>query len=669
MNHNVESLIDTHLANRTNPSYLPNIITVVPQFVSLVGSTARLGTGPDVDVLIRASRQQVTEGEAQHLIWSDNIDIPLRKILDPGKLGHLHFIANPQGPHAESLGLYDLALVLRQPLGIQPGHSYQIMKPSMTSITDAFSIDEIWPWAEKHLDEDVYASPKMDGFRTTITSSQGHVQFYFEGSTPKAPAGFEQPKEASDFTIEGEFTSMKDGSWLTRQELMDSIKDPSAKPHFWLYDCLYADGKDVSGLKFSERLTLLRTLTLGAQFEVIPQTKVTSKAQLQQQLKAASHHLLCEGLFLRTDTPYVFGPTDQEAKIKFVLELKVKVFKATKVANGYTYHCGLSATGQDYDNTVTAKDGVYVDLGSTFVSKQKLADAGQILAVVVEELGVSQKGDKKHFYWGKPTPQARDLDRGEPYSVEQAIDMAKRRGVFKEEAHKFQAVALQEDETRGEQATAFWAKHWTEAVPTSGNGPFVLQHHWRGLPEEQSTWDEKQLLETNHSVHADLRCSFGKALWGFTSFLGTTADLRGGRDLFTLPDDDALQGTFKLFQPLEWLTIARNKPFLVEPAGVGATSKTYAKFFEIAHGIWHMGVWREHSLEIFLTTKTFKGRFLISFVPVSGSARVWTIRRPKDQTPIAESQDKEKLLAELKSKGQSHLVWAKPGEKPEIIKV
>jgi hypothetical protein len=295
--------------------------------------------------------------------------------------------------------------------------------------------------------------------------------------------------------------------------------------------------------------------------------------------------------------------------------------------------------------------------------------------VVVEELGISDRSGKKRFYWGKPTPQARDLDRQAPYSVEQAIDMAKRRGVFKEVKQQAQAVAPADgeayasDETHSEQATAFWTKHWTEAVPPSGNGPFVLQHHWRGIPEAESTWDEKKLLETSHSVHADLRCSFGKALWGFTSFLGTTADVRGGRDPLTLPDDDALQGTFKLFQPLEWLTIARSKPFLVEPAGVGATSKTYAKFFEIAHGIWHMGVWREHSLEIFLTTTNFKGRFLISFVPVSGGARVWTIRRPKDQTPIAESQDKEKLLAELKQKGQSHLVWAKPGEKPEIIKV
>ena len=129
------------------------------------------------------------------------------------------------------------------------------------------------------------------------------------------------------------------------------------------------------------------------------------------------------------------------------------------------------------------------------------------------------------------------------------------------------------------------------------------------------------------------------------------------------------RGSFKLFQPTEWLTIARDGPFLSEPADIGATPNKYAKFFEVAHGAWEVGVWREHSLEIFLTSPAMSGRYLISYTPVGEGERVWTIRKPRDQTPIFDKEDKEKLIAELKGKDQRYLVWSKPGLKPELIDI
>ena len=44
-------------------------------------------------------------------------------------------------------------------------------------------------------------------------------------------------------------------------------------------------------------------------------------------------------------------------------------------------------------------------------------------------------------------------------------------------------------------------------------------------------------------------------LWGFTCFPGTTVDVRDGRNLGTLPEDDAIEGTFKFSQPSEWLNL------------------------------------------------------------------------------------------------------------------
>jgi hypothetical protein len=63
------------------------------------------------------------------------------------------------------------------------------------------------------------------------------------------------------------------------------------------------------------------------------------------------------------------------------------------------------------------------------------------------------------------------------------------------------------------------------------------------------------------------------------------------------------------------------------------------------------------------------GRYLISYTPVGEGERVWTIRKPRDQTPIFDKEDKEKLIAELKGKDQLYLVWSKPGMKPELIDI
>nr|MBC8445887.1 methyltransferase domain-containing protein [Chloroflexota bacterium] len=224
----------------------------------------------------------------------------------------------------------------------------------------------------------------------------------------------------------------------------------------------------------------------------------------------------------------------------------------------------------------------------------------------------------------------------------------------------------EEGETRATRSATFWKEHWHESFPPSGKDKFVYQHHWRGLSEEEAKQNEAALLRTNHSVHGDLRLSFGPTLFGWTVFTGKTSDLRDGRDLDTLPSNDALQVSPKLHQPTAWLTIARKVPFVADPGEAGSTSQKYSKFFEIDHGAYQIGVWREHSFELFLHGEKLKGRYIVSYAPVAeGRQRVWLIRRPKDQTPYAETHDRDEIVEELKRKGQRWLIWAKPGQKPE----
>jgi hypothetical protein len=223
------------------------------------------------------------------------------------------------------------------------------------------------------------------------------------------------------------------------------------------------------------------------------------------------------------------------------------------------------------------------------------------------------------------------------------------------------AKKLQE---RGEVAAEEWARIWWRQPPASGKGQFSYQRHWRGLDEALTKKDERAFLQTDHSVHGDIRATNAAGeLWGFSVFLGETSANRAGDRLAELPSGDNLQGDWKLPEPPEWLTIARRKPFVAAPGEVGSTSEKWSKFFEADHGEYEVGVWREHLMEVFFRGKKVKGRYLFEFAPIGGK-RIWIIARPEDQTPYADSHELEGILAELKRKGQKYLVWAKPGEKP-----
>ncbi len=226
-----------------------------------------------------------------------------------------------------------------------------------------------------------------------------------------------------------------------------------------------------------------------------------------------------------------------------------------------------------------------------------------------------------------------------------------------------------EGETRGEAAAKYWAENWWKNFPKSGKGKFVAQHHWRGLSKEETKLSNEELLETDHSVHADLRFTANDHLWGFSVFLGETKENKeaGGSLLYKL-GERKLQGSFKLPQPKEWLKVGVDEPYISEPGGVGSTSRKYSKFFAIDHGTYEIGVWREHMFEVFLRGKKLKGRYIIEYAPVGGQ-RIWLIEKPKDQTPYAEKNRLEDVIKELKKKGQKYLIWAKPGQKPRLIEV
>lgn len=284
---------------------------------------------------------------------------------------------------------------------------------------------------------------------------------------------------------------------------------------------------------------------------------------------------------------------------------------------------------------------------------------------IVVALGQTAKaalGDRADFTLPHPSAIRRFGDSGE---LARKLKQIKR---ALEEVRK----ADDEGETTAEAAAKFWADNWFKMFPPDGKGRFVYDHHWRGLSEDESKLDEKELLDTSHSLHGDLRFEADGKLWGFSVFLGTTQDNRraGGDRLATLPQDDNLQGQFKLAQPTAWLQVGVGKPMVTEPGGVGATSEKYSKFFAYDRGAYEIGCWREHMLEVFLHGDKLKGRFLIEYAPIGGR-RIWIIDRPSSQVGYAKSHDLADVISELRGKGQKHLIWRDPeeGGKPRLIDV
>lgn len=165
---------------------LPREVVLVHNFASIVGSAVSKDQAKDLDVLLRARRDQSGE---YFEIQAENIWLPLRKLLSPDKSQPLHFIDNPQGPHADNIPIYSLVLRREEPVkqivkSLQPGDHFAPEKPLMAGVTEYFDTKELWPWCQKKLKEGAKLGGeiKYDGFRCIVTKKGDEVTAWFEDS-------------------------------------------------------------------------------------------------------------------------------------------------------------------------------------------------------------------------------------------------------------------------------------------------------------------------------------------------------------------------------------------------------------------------------------------------------------------------------------------------------
>jgi len=652
---------------------------IMKDAICMIGSMAEGKENPhDIDILIRIRNNPQEFFD----YFKRAIETRISKMFEGTEYeGKLHFVwGDPEGAHDSFVPLYDLKFELSNPLSVieMSEEPYVPMKPHSPAYYDiekAIKIASKWNKAS--------VEKKYNGFHAVAVKRGSDVKIYSEQKKDISfafPTLIEAIKKLSDsdFTIDGELVPYKDGKALGRNELMKFVgavksgkKVDDSEIKFFVWDITYKD-RSLTDEPLSARKQILKTLKFNDRVKIAEAVTVSSTPDLKKAIEKVSKLPGSEGAVIKDlDSKYTFGESNSWIKYRHLVSIDVRVIdKITNKAGNFNYLVGIDTSDPKIDQSKIVQVGSHkvLKLGKTFNTDID-ANPGDILEISVEEVWRHEGKSGIHYSIHKPRV-IQKLSKSSTSTIKDLEDIVTSIGVAVVHSE------LQEDdgETREEAAKKFWKENWYKMYPKSGKGKFVWHHHWRGLTEEDKGRDDKDLMcNSNHSVHGDLRCEVNsETLWGFTAFFGKTSE-----NCPVYPDrlvesarnhNVKVQGTFKLAIPHSWLDVAKKHPVVIEPSGVGATSKKYAKFFVIDSGTYEMGVWREHNIEIFLHGKYLKGRCLISYAPV-GESRKWLIYFPKDQTPYADSHDKEKVIKELKSKGQKYLIWAKPGVKPELIKI
>lgn len=330
---------------------------------------------------------------------------------------------------------------------VSPSRRFSPQKPQMAGTTEFFSTGELWLWVEEKLKKGakLVGEVKFDGFRCILSRDGGKVSIWFEDAkedrAEALPALVEVAKKAQfeSFVLDGEMLAMHNGKLVPRTQLMEMLAGESPfRPLYHVFDCLYLDGEDLSGQPLSERRKAAEKVVAGLKSDLVRLSRavpIEDKKDLEIVGKWAASQPGSEGLVVKDVTkPYQFGGSDDWAKWKTVFEIKVAVLKVERTQNGWTYHCGLRDPGE-FTNVIEVGGQKYVELGKTFVTEQKVASEGDTLNVRIEELLILRGEGGPKLAWGKPTVVGPDKSRP-AYTAGQAVDLARRGHVLKEEVKK-----------------------------------------------------------------------------------------------------------------------------------------------------------------------------------------------------------------------------------------
>jgi SAM-dependent methyltransferase len=374
--------------------------------------------------------------------------------------------------------------------GLRPFGTFTPPKPAMKGMTEAFSVDQILPWAEKRWPLDV--EEKLNGFRMIAEKAGDRVRIKTEGNqdrTRQLPDLIAKlSKIGGDFILDGNVGIDRHGQPLPRISLMTLMADRPEIPEgdivkITLFDAPYI-GEDLHEAPLTDRRKKLEAfysshLKGDPHFGITSFNIVKDKAALQAAFKRLGWLAGSEGLVVKAlDSNWATdGVEEGWAKIKHDAELKVIVLEVHAAKGGvWNYTCGLLPGDSAFTNTRDFRGEKFIDLGKTFNSQIK-ASAGDILTCGVEEIIPS--GAKLDWLGARVIDI--DPDRTKPYFANQAIQVAE------------EANVLQVEKTAGGPGIYLVAPHGEMIV--SGKKSLIVK--LKPLPDEYVGQDV-YLVEDKH---------------------------------------------------------------------------------------------------------------------------------------------------------------------------
>lgn len=242
---------------------------------------------------------------------------------------------------------------------VMPGRKFNPPKPKSRFYLETPDAHEVYEnWAKERFErgEKILVETKFNGFRTTISKDMSNIDIWFEDRddsrakvVPEIAA--ELRRTLLDVVLDGETMIYQGDKPVARihmaRLLGDEIRlNPDERIVIVLFDIPYLK-KDLSDTPLIERKRVLRkffneNLVDSKHFIVSDYAITNNESTFMAAVKNAAKQPASEGAILKEATSeFKQGPIDSWAKVKSILELKVRVLGKKKAGSSFVYECGL----------------------------------------------------------------------------------------------------------------------------------------------------------------------------------------------------------------------------------------------------------------------------------------------------------------------------------------
>jgi len=502
---------------------------------------------------------------------------------------------------------------------------------------------------------------EYEGYRCLAHKSGNEVKLFSE-SKDVFELDFLSPKiielSTRKFLVDGILVAYKGREPLGKAAVLNIIKDnkvpPSVTLKYHIFDMVYYDGVDISNFPLHKRKALLTHLNFNSTIKNVFSLIVTNKQDLEK-----STRLFCSMSGSKGAVIKEYGSTyTLNDWFKYSRNISINVVVLESHTHGtdhyFTFGIPISKSVESLrpGYLLAFNETPHLILGNTKNSKTKRSP-GDLIAINVEGVCKHEwynNGALEHIRFSLTGISSPSPSDGDPSPLDYLHKLSSKNIIENMELTLDDSNPGPEGGTVSSLALESWDDGWHKMYPPNGEGKFIFQNHWQQLTKECLSLNHNQLLsESKGLVHGDLRLSATHDAWAFTIFEGSVKDIpkEEGSSFIAMSQtkESRLQAHPKLRNSLEWLDKR-------EDVNIPHNEKMFTRDW----GSYKAGTWRKNMIEVFLDGKSLSGRMILSREVIGNELR-WLASFPKNQTPYAVTNSKEKVISEMKVLGEKHLIW------------